>query len=119
MNKSFNSAYLSGTLGPRIVYLGFKSEDHNIMGFDPSIEVEAPNGVWRLVGGDRRWVAPEVYPRTYASDVRPVRIEASGGSIVVEGALDYTNGLLKRIRFEPGSSMHTLRVIYEAVNIGK
>jgi len=105
--------------GPRIVYLGFEGEDYNIMEFDPSIEVETPNGVWRLVGGHRLWVAPEVYPRTYASDDRPVRIEASGGSIVFEGAPDYTNGLLKRIRFEPGSSMHSLRVIHEAVNIGR
>jgi hypothetical protein len=105
--------------GPRIVYLGFESEDYNIMGFDPSIEVETPNGVWRLIGGHRLWAAPEVYPRTYTPDDKPVSIEASGGSIVVEGAPDYTNGLLKRIRVEPGSSMYSLRVIHEVVNIGR
>ena len=53
-------------VGPRILLVAPAEEpDNNLFGIVPEFTIETPEGLWRIYGGHRLWISPEVMPRTY------------------------------------------------------
>lgn len=106
-------------IGPRILYLGLDDEQFNLFNIVPGIQLETPDGTWRIYGGHRLWVAPEDFPRTYAPEDKPVHVDVQGNSIVITGNPELPNNVLKRMRIEPGDRKNTLVITHEITNIGR
>lgn len=82
--------------GPRII--GFRRKGGTQLFADlPDLMLEhAGIPDYALLGGHRLWRAPEVPEVTYEPDDRAVTVEATVGSVAVEGAPE-SDGLVKRI----------------------
>ncbi|MEM1772223.1 MAG: hypothetical protein QXQ71_00140 [Desulfurococcaceae archaeon] len=105
--------------GPRILYLGLNSESYNLFNIIPEVQLETPDGIWRIYGGHRLWTAPEDFPRTYTIDDKPVYIDLLENRIIINGNPDYRNNVLKKIQIEPGEKEYTLKITHEITNIGR
>lgn len=106
-------------IGPRILYLALNNDQFNLFSIVPDVQIETPDGLWRIYGGHRLWTAPESFPRTYSIDDKPVTISVDENSVVITGNPEHQNSVLKRIRLEPGDDEYSLKVIHEVVNIGR
>jgi len=58
-------------VGPRILAYNFVG-DANVLGWHPGAAVQSELGEYRIYGGHRLWIAPEIMPKTYAPDSAPV-----------------------------------------------
>lgn len=106
-------------IGPRILYLGLNGETYNLFNIIPDVQLETPDGIWRIYGGHRLWTAPENFPRTYSVDDKPVHVDFQEKSIVITGNPEYQNNILKKIRIEPGEREYNLKITHEIINIGR
>ena len=67
---------IASDIGPRILHVASKERsDFNLFGVLPEAGMQTPEGFWRIYGGHRLWSSPEVKPRSYSMDDKPVRIE--------------------------------------------
>jgi hypothetical protein len=97
------TALATTSLGPRI--LGLLAEDgRDLMAQLPDATLECPgSGVYRLLGGHRLWVAPEVPELTYRPDEDPVSVSASPDGVTLTGATDPVAGIQRSLTIEsPG-----------------
>lgn len=100
-------------VGPRIIRFG-KPNGPNVFGeFADQLGLRGGTK-WRIYGGHRLWIAPEIKPITYAPDNRPVKWEWDGKQLALEQEPDQPSQLQKRIRirFERGG----VRLEHELVN---
>jgi hypothetical protein len=58
-------------VGPRILAYNFIGGE-NVLGWHPDAKASTELGEFRIYGGHRLWIAPEIVPRTYAPDHAPV-----------------------------------------------
>jgi hypothetical protein len=65
------------SVGPRILYYGFAG-GANILAEYPDNAEKTALGVWKVYGGHRLWVWPEVFPATYAPDNGPIQFQLDG-----------------------------------------
>lgn len=88
---------ITTAVGPRILFFGTPG-GRNVFGQFPDASKETALGTWRPVGGHRLWVAPELFPATYAPDNDPVEHEVSGDlSVTVRQPADAA-GIAKQLR---------------------
>lgn len=81
--------------GPRV--LGLVGPGGNLMAVLPDAGLDVPGGGrFRLLGGHRLWVAPEVPAITHLPDERPCDVAEVGGGVRVEAPADGA-GLVKAI----------------------
>ncbi len=69
---------VTSDIGPRIIRYSFIGGENILaeLGTGPTIKTEL--GDWHPYGGHRLWHAPEVLPRTYVPDNKPVKVEQMG-----------------------------------------
>ena len=111
---------VAGDIGPRVIWYGFK-DGENILH-----EVAADIGLtggreFRLYGGQRLWVSPEV-ERTYFPDNRPVTVEQDADRILftapVENIAPGTN-LQKQIQVQLDQLGSGLQLTHRVINLDK
>ena len=84
-------------VGPRILFYG-TSGGRNVFGQFPDASKDTALGTWKPLGGHRLWVAPELFPATYAPDNDPVEHQATGDlSLTLRGKVDAA-GIAKQLR---------------------
>ncbi len=105
-------------VGPRILHLTRKEAmDLNVFGVVPDIAIDTGEGIWRIYGGHRLWTSPEVMPRTYSLDDKPVNVYVKGDEVVVEGNPEPQNCVHKVIRVRRGLDENSIEVVHEIKNI--
>jgi len=71
-------------IGPRIIRFGkidgqnefYEDVNDNINNTDDAmVDYYSDKGFWHIYGGHRLWTSPEIHPRTYYPDNRPVKYE--------------------------------------------
>ena len=58
-------------VGPRVLAYNFTGGE-NVLGWHPHAAIQSTLGEYRIFGGHRLWLAPEISPRTFAPDSAPV-----------------------------------------------
>jgi len=105
-------------IGPRILYLASKEKpEFNLFGVLPEAGIQTSEGFWRIYGGHRLWSSPEVKPRSYSLDDKPVKIEAEKETITVYGNPETANSIQKTITIMP--HQRGLQVLHTIKNIGR
>ncbi|MEM4788424.1 MAG: hypothetical protein QXM55_02640 [Ignisphaera sp.] len=105
-------------IGPRILYLAPKDNPElNLFGVVPNFAIETPEGVWRIYGGHRLWVAPESMPRAYSLDDKPVTVSIENNGITIAGNPELQNSVQKFIKVS--KSDIGVEVVHEIKNIGR
>jgi hypothetical protein len=107
-------------VGPRIIGYGF-NEDDNVLHEIASDAGLTGGGDFRLYGGHRLWVSPEV-KRTYFPDNRPVAVEQRDDRILftapVEDSAPGTN-LQKHVEVQLPSRGSSLQLTHRVINLDK
>jgi hypothetical protein len=96
-------AIVTTSFGPRILFYGPVGGE-NILAELPGESVMTELGEFRPWGGHRLWAAPEVMPRTYAPDDRPVEVAVDDEyAINLVGAVEESTGIQKSLylRIDP------------------
>ena len=84
-----DAAIVSTSAGPRIIGLFRDGDEHNVLAVLPDATIDRAEGPpYRLLGGHRLWVAPEVPRITYEPDDRPCVATDIEGGVRVEASAD-------------------------------
>lgn len=83
-------------VGPRIIRFGTCGGPNLFKEF-PDQMGKTEGGQWMSFGGHRLWHAPEVMPRTYATDFDPVDHRWDGNTLTLVQKTEPTTGLRKEI----------------------
>ncbi|MDP4153711.1 MAG: hypothetical protein Q8865_09785 [Bacillota bacterium] len=87
-------------IGPRILHFGLEGGENiffedlhdEISNNSPEFKKFGDKGHWHIYGGHRLWTSPEILPRTYYPDNRPVKIEQlETGVRIIQEQQSYTN----------------------------
>ena len=94
LSNSSTEVIVTTDIGPRIIAYRFIGGENILGELTPASVVKTEFGDWHPWGGHRLWHAPELKPRTYLPDDKPVKFE-----IVGTDAIRLTEGV------EPGSNI--------------
>jgi len=83
-------------IGPRIIRCGFCGGE-NIFKEFPEMLGKTGGDEWLVYGGHRLWHAPEIAPRTYATDNDPVEYSFDSGVLRLTQPAESTTGVSKEI----------------------
>lgn len=101
--------------GPRLIGLYLKPSDENLFAYAFDAGWETPHGDYRLYGGHRLWIAPEVFPETSLPDNAPVAVETFSGGVELTQTRAQ-NGLTKTIRMQLAPAAPVLTVTHSITN---
>lgn len=87
---------VTGDVGPRIIRFGFVGGDNMFKEFDAMMGKRGGK-TWRIYGGHRLWHAPEVEPRTYYPDNRPVAVDQQKDCVRFIQPVETATGIQKEI----------------------
>lgn len=73
---------VTSDIGPRIIRYSFPDGENILAELGPGPTIKHDFGEWHPYGGHRLWHAPEVLPRSYMPDNKPVRVEQMGKSTI-------------------------------------
>jgi hypothetical protein len=76
-------------VGPRIIRFGFCGQPNEFCDTAP-LRLQVGDDEWRLRGGHRLWCSPEIYPRTYVPDNKPVPFEQLANGVCLTWQVDWT-----------------------------
>lgn len=101
--------------GPRWIGLFLKPSHENLFADAFDAGWQTPHGAYRLYGGHRLWIAPEVFPETSLPDNAPVTIDtfADGVQLTQPRARD---GLTKALRVQLLPNAPALSVLHSVTN---
>lgn len=86
-------------VGPRVMRLAVPGGRNLFKEFED--QLGTTHGTeWRIFGGHRLWHAPEVFPRTYATDFDPVSHDWNGRVLHLEQRTEPSTGIQKLIDIE-------------------
>jgi hypothetical protein len=101
-------------VGPRIIRLAFKGEK-NVLGEIEDHLGKTGGNEWLSYGGHRLWHSPEVMPRTYYPDNKPVSYCWDGKTLKLIQDMEETTGIQKEIEITPGKE-NNIRVLHRLIN---
>ncbi|MCX7019882.1 MAG: hypothetical protein WCK47_06910 [bacterium] len=102
-------------IGPRVIRYGLAGR-HNMFKEYPEMLGKTGGSEWRIYGGHRLWHAPEIMPRTYAPDNRPVEHEWRNGLLVVTQPVETSTGIRKQIELCMSAERDEVRVVHRLYN---
>lgn len=108
---------ITADVGPRIVHLGFVG-GHNELFLVADDVGRSNDDDFRFYGGHRLWHAPEVKPRTYHPDNKPVTIQQSDGRLQATAPVEKSSGIQKQITVEMSADEPHLRLTHRLTNHG-
>jgi len=86
-------------VGPRIIG-GFIDKSPNIFRVMPDKALPGCDSGFRLYGGHRLWHAPEVMPRSYAPDNKPVTVRDTSDGVEFSSGVEEMTGIEKAITID-------------------
>lgn len=96
-----STLFVTTSVGPRV--LGLVAGEGNVFAALPDDALDGPGGLrFRLLGGHRLWVAPEVPELTYQPDERPCAVAQVEGGVRVEAPPDAA-GVVKSMEVREAS----------------
>jgi hypothetical protein len=104
-------------VGPRIISCGFKGKD-NLFYENPEEMGKTGGETWKLYGGHRLWVAPELPKRTYFPDNFPVEIKIFDDGVQLTSKLEETTGIQKIIEVQLSQNEPQVFVNHKLTNHG-
>lgn len=107
-------------IGPRVLYLAHKYKpDYNVLAILPHAGRPLPDGgFWHSYGGHRLWSSPEVSPRSYSLDNKPVEIKVESKKVTIIGNPEPENSVHKKIVLDFSPKDH-IQVTHSIQNIGR
>lgn len=104
-------------VGPRVIRFGFVGEDNEFKEYDAMAGLTGGE-TWRIYGGHRFWIAPEVPARTYFPDNGPVAIEDHGSYVRVVSPVEPPTGIQKELDIVLKADQARVTVVHRARNNG-
>jgi len=103
-------------VGPRVISYGFVGGQNLFKNFDDQVG-KTGGDEWYSFGGHRLWHSPEVIPRTYFPDNRPVVHNWDGATLTLTPPAEESNNLQlsMEISFEADSKVH---LVHRIKNVG-
>jgi hypothetical protein len=101
-------------VGPRLIRFGFVG-GQNVFKVFPESQGLVGGDEWHNFGGHRLWHAPEVFPRTYAPDNRPVDHSWDGTTLSLRND-EPENGLAKETLVTLSPSTAQVSVVHRITN---
>ncbi len=101
-------------VGPRILRFGFVG-GQNVFKVFAETEGLVGGDEWHSFGGHRLWHAPEVLPRTYAPDNRPIEHSWDGSTLRLSSQ-EPENGIEKEIALTMSGSAPQVSVAHRIIN---
>jgi hypothetical protein len=105
--------------GPRIVRLELTDAVGNLLAETPDLGWETPYGLFRLYGGHRLWIAPELFPDTSHPDNEPVIVQDVPDGVRLCQPSDPERGLTKCIEVRLSRDAPALTLEHRVTNDGK
>lgn len=101
-------------VGPRIIRFGFVN-GINVLGEIKEHMGKTGGDKWLSYGGHRLWHAPEVMPRTYFPDNRPVNYSWDGKTLKLVQDMEDTTRIQKEMEITFGSD-NNVRILHRLIN---
>jgi hypothetical protein len=109
--------FVLADVGPRIIWYGFNDGENILHEAAPDTGLTG-GSEFRLYGGHRLWVSPEV-DRTYFPDNKPVAVDEHGARVRFTAPLEDTapgTNLQKELEIELGPTGSRVRLVHRVTN---
>jgi len=106
---------VTADVGPRIIRFGLVGGANQFKEYEEMLGATG-GAEWRIYGGHRLWHAPEAWPRTYAPDNGPVRVEPLGEGVRLVQPTEPDTGIQKEMEVALAPSRAALRVTHRLCN---
>lgn len=103
-------------VGPRLIRCGFVGERNIFKEFDGMMG-KIGGDEWRSYGGHRLWHAPEIKPRTYFPDNRPVEYTFENNILELVAPVEESNGILKEVEVSMDPDNNAVHVVHRITNL--
>ncbi len=103
-------------VGPRIIRFGYIGED-NLFYENPGQIGSTGGNEWKVYGGHRFWIAPEVKVTTYIADNSPIQFELGKYYAQLTASIEPT-GLQKRMEISIDDQPNRVTIKHEIINQG-
>ena len=110
------SIYVTVDFGPRVIAGFISNNTNNIFAELPIEPMENCSTEFRIYGGHRLWISPEVMPRTYAEDNKPVMINETSDGIEFIAETEKESGIQKIIIIKPIKD-NSFKVSHKIINM--
>lgn len=107
--------FIATEIGPRILHFGFIGRQ-NIFHLVPDHKGKTGGALWRIYGGHRLWLAPEVIPGTYAPDNDRVSYSVNEGTIRITGPKEAGTGMVKEMEISLAPERNEVKVLHRIIN---
>jgi hypothetical protein len=104
-------------IGPRIIFCGFAGEE-NLFWNDPETLGKTGGDEWTLYGGHRLWHSPEVMPRTYSPDNKPIKTKEVGGYLRTLQPVEPGTGIEKEMDIRVIADENAVEIVHRVHNAG-
>lgn len=104
-------------VGPRIIRFGFVNRQ-NMFYVSPTDKGKTGGNEWRLYGGHRFWLAPEMKSRSYSPDNRRVKYSWNGKTIKLTQNIEPETSIAKEIEITMYSDKNEVKVLHRIINKG-
>ena len=108
---------VTSDIGPRIIAYRFPGGE-NMLAELPEAAVPTAFGDWHPYGGHRLWAAPEVMPRTYYPDDKPITAEPGKDSIRLIEPTEPPTGIQKEMLITLDSTGSRVTILHKLTNKG-
>lgn len=105
-------------VGPRIVYFGFRGGE-NLLYLNPEHAGKQGGNEWRIYGGHRLWLSPEIYPTTFVPDNDPVPYRIDGEQLILTQQEDPLTGMVKELEISLRSDSNEVSLVHRLIKNSK
>ena len=106
---------IASAIGPRILGVGF-IDKQNLFYLSPDEKGKTGGKAWRIYGGHRLWLAPEVMPATYAPDNEPVTYRYKYQTLTITGQKEDATGVVKELEISMSPDRNQVAVLHRLQN---
>lgn len=108
---------VTADVGPRIMSFSFP-QGENILNVNEAQAGRTQDADWNIYGGHRLWHSPELRPRTYFPDNRPVTVEQHGDAVHFIAPIEESNGVQKTVILQLAPDAPAVTVTHRIQNVG-
>ena len=109
---------VTSDIGPRIIAYRFPGGENMLAELGPEALMNTLFGDWHPWGGHRLWHAPEVMPRTYYPDDRPIKAEPGQNSIRLIEPVEPPTGIQKEMLIKLDAKGSRVTIEHKLTNKG-
>jgi hypothetical protein len=106
---------VTADVGPRVIFFGFNEEENIFQNYEDMVGLTGGDE-WRIYGGHRLWAAPEIQPRTYFPDNRPVKVEERKDCVRFSAPIEESNRIEKQIDISLDPQQAKAKLVHRIIN---